>query len=124
MSFAARWNQRRIDPDACALRRRMNAQIDSGMSGVGLACALIDREIDVVIPQKQRGDPAIFQLLPQLPGEGEGDVFFRQLIVESRSSFVAAVARVNDGKILSRTRCRSPQWSLRRSTGGGRGSSG
>src|SRR5580658_6932080 len=100
MVFGIRWDQRGIHANAPALRCGVDADVNCGMGGVGQAGALVEAEGGVVIAQEQSSQAASFEFLAQTAREGEGDIFFRELVGEGSAAFVASVARVYHGKIM------------------------
>ncbi len=79
----------------------MHTDVDRRMGGVGQTGALVEAERGIAVAQKQGRQAASLEFLAQAAGEGESDIFFRQLVGEGCAAFVASVAGIDNGKITT-----------------------
>src|SRR5262249_23252313 len=65
--------------------------------------ALVRRERNVTVAQDQSWHASAVEFLTQPPREGQGDIFFSQLVGQGRSSLVASMAGIDDRKVSRRS---------------------
>src|SRR5581483_4196949 len=93
--------QRRIDAHAGAAGRGVNGDVEHRSRGVGRVGALVGGERAVGVAQQAGRDVAVGKLGAKPAGEGEGDVFFRELVGKRGAALVAAVRGVDDDQVAS-----------------------
>ena len=103
-----------VDERAAALRRRVQADVDRGPSGIGGPRALIGWQRVVVVAQQQNGKPAQLKFMAQQAAEAESYVLFGELIGQGCPAFAAAVRGIDNGENARDCWRRSGGWRLRR----------
>ena len=102
--LSSRGQQRGVEPDAFAVGRGVQRNVNGRMRSVGLGGALIERDVDVGVAQHQGRNTTRLEFLTQAAGEGERDVFFCERIAESGAAVIPAMARIDDGIVVRRAR--------------------
>src|SRR6266536_2247429 len=92
------WQQPAVHAGASPLGSGMQADVDSGVRGIGCSGALIQGEVDVGVAQQDNREAALLEFVAKQAGESECDVFFGEGIGQGGAALIAAVGSVDYGK--------------------------